>query len=295
MNAVIVEGLVKEYGSRRAVDDIDFEIASGEVFALLGPNGAGKTTTVEILEGHRFRDAGEVVVLGMDPGTAGPYYRQRIGIVLQSSGFEPNLTVSESVSMYRSYYENPMAVDQVLTIVGLRERKNARVKTLSGGQQRRLDLALGLVGNPDMLFLDEPTTGFDPSARRQAWEVVNNLRSLGKTILLTTHYMDEAEYLADTLAVISGGTIVSTGSPSTIGGSEYRRATVSFRATGRPPGTEDWNHDGGIFSVVTDDSTRVLNRLTSWALAEGVTLIDLEVTRPSLEDIYLSLTGGSDV
>ncbi len=295
MNAVIVAGLVKNYGSHRAVDGIDFEIASGEVFALLGPNGAGKTTTVEILEGHRSRDAGEVSVLGMDPGTAGPYYRQRIGIVLQSSGFEPNLTVSETVSMYRSYYEDPLAVDQVLAVVGLRERKDARVKTLSGGQQRRLDLALGLVGDPDLLFLDEPTTGFDPSARRQAWEVVSNLRALGKTILLTTHYMDEAEYLADTVAVIAGGTIVSRGSPSTLGGPQARLATVSFRATGRPPATEDWTHDGGVFSVATDDTTRVLNQLTSWALAEGVQLIDLEVSRPSLEDIYLSLTGEAGV
>lgn len=291
MDAVRVEGLIKDYGSLRAVNGISFTIQAGEVFALLGPNGAGKTTTVEIMEGHRSRTAGKVEILGMDPEGSGSYFRQRIGIVLQSSGFEPNLSIAESVAMYRSYYENPLAVDQVLGLVGLAEKRDERVKGLSGGQQRRLDLALGLVGDPDLLFLDEPTTGFDPSARRQAWDVIANLRLLGKTILLTTHYMDEAQFLADRVAVISAGEIVAEGTPETLGGRATQSTQISFKATGRPPGTDPWERVDGRFVLSVDDPVAALNRLTSWALAEGVDVTDLKVQRPTLEDIYLQLTG----
>src|SRR5450755_2646951 len=231
--AVRVRGLTKSYGEVAAVKGIDLEIARGEVFALLGPNGAGKTTTVEILEGYRHPDQGEISVLGLDPSSQRKQLKKQIGIVLQSTGTDPYLTVAETITMYSGYYPHPRPVDEVIGLVGLNEKRDARVVTLSVGQQRRLDVAIALAGDPEMLFLDEPTTGFDPSARHEAWEVVKNLASLGKTVLLTTHYMDEAQYLADRVAVIVAGRIVAAGPPSTLGDRELARARVRYRV---PPG-----------------------------------------------------------
>jgi ABC-2 type transport system ATP-binding protein len=295
--AIRVAGLRKSYGQVEAVRGITFEIAEGECFALLGPNGAGKTTTVEILEGFRPRSAGEVEVLGMDPEHAGRDFRERIGIVLQSSGLDRNLSVREIVGFYRGYYPHPRDVAEVIGLVGLTEKSSARVKTLSGGQRRRLDLALGIVGDPDLIFLDEPTTGFDPSARRRSWELVDSLRSLGKTILLTTHYMDEAQNLADRVAVLASGAIVAEGSPETLGGRDVAEAVISFRL---PAGSSTADLPDGLPSEVTlDDSqvslhtttpTKALNILTGWAMARGEELEALLVSRPSLEDVYLQLT-----
>lgn len=295
-SAVVVKGLRKSYKEVNAVQGIDFEIRRGAIFALLGPNGAGKTTTVEILEGYRHRDAGEVSVLGMDPEHHSDRLRSRIGIVLQSTGLDRYLTVAETVAMYSSYYPHPRSVDEVLELVGLDSKRNARVLKLSGGQQRRLDMAIALAGDPDLLFLDEPTTGFDPSARREAWEVVKNLTGLGKTVLLTTHYMDEAQYLADEVAVIAGGSIVARGAPATLGGRDMARPIVRFRlaqsqdlpvALGLRPS------DDGVFECEPEDLTGTLHRLTGWALDRGVELEALEIIRPSLEDVYLELTGES--
>jgi ABC-2 type transport system ATP-binding protein len=277
MPAVSVKGLHKTYGSHEAVRGIDFEIAAGEVFGLLGPNGAGKTTTVEILEGYRTRDGGTVEVLGEDPQTAGPDWRARIGIVLQSSAMYPNLTAVESLDLFAGYYERPLDVDRVIELVGLGEKRNARVRTLSGGQKRRLDLGLGLVGDPEVLFLDEPTTGFDPAARRAAWDVIRSLRSLGKTILLTTHYLDEAESLADRVAVLREGRIAAIGRPEEL--------------TGAAPATEiRYRRDGEDILVTTHEPTRILHELTADALSEGRELESLSVRRPTLEEIYLALT-----
>ena len=230
--AVRVRGLVKTYSGVRAVDGIDLAIRRGEIFALLGPNGAGKTTTVEILEGYRARDSGEVSVLGSDPGRQRARLKSRIGIVLQSTGVERYLTVTETVRMYAGFYPHPRPVDEVIDLVGLGEKRHSRVSKLSGGQQRRLDVAIALAGNPELLFLDEPTTGFDPSARREAWEVIKNLATLGKTVLLTTHYMDEAQYLADRVAVISAGHIVAEGDPATLADRELARARIRYRLPG---------------------------------------------------------------
>jgi ABC-2 type transport system ATP-binding protein len=295
--AIRVAGLHKRYGDVEAVRGITFEIAEGECFALLGPNGAGKTTTVEILEGFRPRTAGEVEVLGMDPEHANRDFRERIGIVLQSSGLDRNLSVRELVGFYRGYYPHPRDADEVIGLVGLGEKRDARVKTLSGGQRRRLDLALGIVGDPDLIFLDEPTTGFDPSARRRSWELVDSLRSLGKTILLTTHYMDEAQNLADRVAVLAGGRIVATGSPETLGGRDVAEAVITFRL---PAGSSVTDLPDGLRSQVTvhhnhvslhtTTPTRALNTLTGWAMARGEELDALLVSRPSLEDVYLQLT-----
>jgi ABC-2 type transport system ATP-binding protein len=275
--AISVEGLHKSYGAYEAVRGVDFEIATGEVFGLLGPNGAGKTTTVEILEGYRTRDAGEVSVLGVDPGKAGLDWRQRIGVVLQSSGMYPNLTVAESLALFAGYYERPRDVDEVVGLVGLAEKRDARVRTLSGGQERRLDLGLGLIGDPEVLFLDEPTTGFDPAARRHAWDVIRSLRRLGKTILLTTHYLDEAEQLADRVAVLREGSIVAIGRPAELSGSA-------------PPTEISYRRDGEEVVVSTHEPTRVLHELTAQALAEGRELESLSVRRPTLEEVYLALT-----
>jgi ABC-2 type transport system ATP-binding protein len=275
--AIAVRGLRKSYGPRVVLSDVSFEIAEGEVFGLLGPNGAGKTTTVEILEGYRPRDGGEVTVLGEDPQLAGRAWRDRIGVVLQQSRMWPNLTVRETHRVFAGYYRAPRDVDEVIGLVGLGEKATERVKTLSGGQKRRLDLGLALVGDPELVFLDEPTTGFDPAARRAAWELVRSLRSLGKTILLTTHYLDEAEQLADRVAVLRDGHIVQIGSPRDLTGA-VTGAEIRYRK------------DGEEIVLVTDEPTRTLHELTARALAEGRELEGLEVRRPSLEDVYLSLT-----
>ncbi len=292
--AVEVRGLTKAYGELTAVAGIDFEIRSGEIFALLGPNGAGKTTTIEILEGYRQRDGGEVSVLGLDPGTQAERLRSRIGIVLQSTGVDRYLTVAETIAMYSAYYPHPRRRDEILELVGLEAKRDSRVLKLSGGQQRRLDVAIALSGDPDLLFLDEPTTGFDPSARREAWEVVKNLAGLGKTVLLTTHYMDEAQYLADRVAVIAGGRIVESGPPATLGGRDTARAVIRFRL---PPGAvlpADLAVSpvaDGMVELVPETLTATLHRLTGWALEQGIELEDLSMARPTLEDVYLELTG----
>ena len=289
-----VRGLRKSYGGVEAVRDLTFHVDEGEVVAVLGPNGAGKTTTVEILEGYRRRDGGEARVLGFDPAVGGAAYRTRIGIVLQECGFDPFLTVREVVTMYAGYYPAPRAVDEVIELVGLVEKAKSRVRALSGGQQRRLDLALGLIGDPDLLFLDEPTTGFDPSARRQAWELVRRLGVLRKTVLLTTHYMEEAQALADRVVVIAAGRKVADGPPESIGGRADAEVAIRFEL---PAGTRPADLPvtvteelGRIVVVRTPRPTAVLGELTAWALARGDELTGLTVTRPSLEDVYLELT-----
>jgi ABC-2 type transport system ATP-binding protein len=294
-DAVVVKDLRKSYDEVEAVGGIDLAIDVGEVFALLGPNGAGKTTTVEILEGYRKRDAGEVSVLGSDPATRSRDLRHRVGIVLQSTGVDPYLTVRETVDLYARYYPSPRDVDEVVDLVGLSEKRTTRVLKLSGGQQRRLDVAIALAGDPELLFLDEPTTGFDPGARRNAWEIVRNLTELGKTVFLTTHYMDEAQYLADRVAVIAKGRIVAEGPPTTLGDRHLGRSVIRFR---RPPGdlpsvlaTGAATPSEEIELTVTDP-TRALHELTSWAVGRGIELEGLQVTRPTLEDVYLELTGG---
>ena len=277
MSTIEVHGLSKSYRGREVLHGIDFTVESGEVFALLGPNGAGKTTTVEILEGYRRRDAGEVRVLGEDPGAPSVSFRARVGIVLQSSAVYPTLTVREMLELFAGYYPRSRDPAELSALVGLEEKRDARVRTLSGGQLRRLDLALALVGDPELVFLDEPTTGFDPAARRQAWETIRGLRELGKTILLTTHYMEEAHRLADRLAILRDGAIVGTGSPRELL-TGHATAEIRFREDGRETVIE------------TDEPTRVLNELTSEALAGGRELEGLEVHRRTLEDPYLELT-----
>jgi ABC-2 type transport system ATP-binding protein len=277
LSAISVSELRKSYGPNEALRGVGFEIEEGEVFGLLGPNGAGKTTTVEILEGYRRRDAGTVEVLGSDPARADPAWRERIGVVLQSSAMYGNLTVDESLVMFAGYYRRPRSVDEVVRLIGLEEKRGARVRTLSGGQKRRLDLGLALIGDPELVFLDEPTTGFDPAARRAAWDTIRSLRSLGKTILLTTHYLDEAEQLADRVAVLREGVIVREGKPSEL--TSAKSATeIRYREEGRE------------VVLQTEAPTRVLHELTARALAEGRELEGLEVRRPSLEEVYLSLT-----
>ena len=277
MTAIRVEQLRKSYGEHDALRGVSFEIDEGEVFGLLGPNGAGKTTTVEILEGYRKRDGGSVEVLGVDPQHAGRGWRERVGIVLQSSSLYVTLTVRESLAVFGGYYDRPRDVDEVIEVVGLTEKRDARVKTLSGGQQRRLDLGLALVGDPELIFLDEPTTGFDPGARRTAWETIRNLRSLGKTVLLTTHYLDEAERLADRVAVLREGRIVRIGTPAELRGTG---AETEIR----------YRRNGQEVVLQTTEPTRVLHELTSEAVRAGVELEGLEVRRQTLEDIYLALT-----
>jgi ABC-2 type transport system ATP-binding protein len=280
-SAIVVRDLRKSYDGLEALRGVSFEIEAGEVFGLLGPNGAGKTTTVEILEGYRRRDGGTASVLGHDPGDAPRELRRRIGVVLQQSELHPLLTVRETHQLFAGYYPQPRDVDEVISLVGLEEKRDARLKTLSGGQKRRLDLGIALVGDPELLFLDEPTTGFDPSARRSAWELIRSLRSLGTTILLTTHYLDEAQQLADRVAVIAAGAIVAIGAPAELIGA---RRTTEIR----------YVRDGEPVVVETDEPTRMLHELTAEALAAGTELAGLEVRRPTLEDVYLELVGDGD-
>jgi ABC-2 type transport system ATP-binding protein len=299
--AVSVHGLTKSYGSFEALRGIDFEVHRGEVLALLGPNGAGKTTAVEILEGYRKRDGGTVSVLGLDPERRDRGLRARVGIVLQECAVEPYLTVVEAMTQRAGLYPSPRAVGEVIELVGLVAKATARVKTLSGGQQRRLDLGLALVGNPELIFLDEPTTGFDPSARREAWDVVRGLCAEGRTVVLTTHYMDEAQALADTVTVIAAGRVVASGPPDTLGGRDHGATTVRFElpvgvsATDLPlPSGLTPSVRGAIVEVHVAEPTAVLHSLTQWALQRGEVLTGLTVNRPSLEDVYLALTGGPD-
>jgi ABC-2 type transport system ATP-binding protein len=295
---VSVRGLVKRYGRREAVRGIDFEVHRGEIFAFLGPNGAGKTTTVEILEGFRTRTAGEIRVLGVDPAEAGSEWRDRVGVVLQDSEPEPGLSVRECLCLYAGYYNEPRNIDDTIALVGLTEKRDTLAAQLSGGQRRRLDVGLALIGDPDIVFLDEPTTGFDPSARRAAWEVIAGLRQLGKTIFLTTHYMDEAEHLADRIMVLAAGSIVAEGTPKTLGGRDRMTATISFTL---PAHMAARDLPAGLRPIVesADDGTTWLRSecplvhmqmLADWALAQGLDLPDIEVRHPTLEDVYLELT-----
>jgi ABC-2 type transport system ATP-binding protein len=277
MSAIAVRDLRKSYGALQAVRGVSFEVERGEVFGILGPNGAGKTTTVEILEGYRKRDGGSVEVLGTDPAEAGGDWRERIGVVLQSSAMYETLSVAEMLRLFAGYYSRPRPVDEVVELIGLQEQRDQRVRRLSGGQRRRLDLGLALVGDPELIFLDEPTTGFDPHARRQAWETLRSLRGLGKTIVLTTHYLDEAERLADRVAVLRRGEIVAVGPPADL--------------IGATPATEiRYRENGREVVLETDSPTRVLNELTAKALADNRELEGLVVRRPSLEEVYLTLT-----
>lgn len=306
MRPIEVEDLRKAYGDVQAVDGVSFHIERGEVFALLGPNGAGKTTLVEIIEGHRTADSGTVRVLGHDPARRERALRERIGIVLQEAGFDDDATVVELVRLHRGLYPRRLDADGVIELVGLTEKRSARVRTLSGGQRRRLDLALGLVGAPEVLFLDEPTVGFDPEARRQAWSIVRDLRDAGTTVLLTTHYLDEAQHLADRVAVVVAGRLVALGTPADLA-SHGRSTVVAFRLTatdaaaavdGAPPGlvaalgaAARLEPDGTGWRVATDDATATLHSLTTWSLERRMELEALEVRRPSLEDAYLELVG----
>ena len=295
--AIEVRGLHKSYGSVDAVRGIDLRVAKGEVFALLGPNGAGKTTTIEILEGYLQRTSGDVSVLGRDPGRNDRSLKERIGIVLQTTGVEPYLSVEETINLFRGYYPHPMPLEEVLRATDLTAQRRVKVRRLSGGQQRRLDVAIGLSGDPELLFLDEPTTGFDPSARRDAWEMVRNLKSLGKTVVLTTHYMDEAEHLADRVAIIVQGKIVAEGAPSELS-YEGKSTSIRFRL-GRssaplPEGLgAEAADDEGRYVIATDAPTAILHRLTGWAVEQGIELEELSVSRPSLEDLFVEIVGSS--
>jgi ABC-2 type transport system ATP-binding protein len=296
-----VHGLRKSYGDLEAVAGLDLDVREGEIFAFLGPNGAGKTTTVEILEGYRRRTAGEVCVLGADPARAGPGWRARIGVVLQESEPEAELTAEECLSLYAGYYPRPRPVAETLELVGLTGHRAARCGHLSGGQRRRLDVALALIGDPELIFLDEPTTGFDPAARQSAWDVIAGLRDLGKTIFLTTHYMEEAERLADRIAVLAAGRIVATGTAATLGGRDTEAAIITFTlpagvpVTGLPAlvAAAVTGRDGQKVTARAPDPLPLLGALAGWAQARAVGLPDLNVHRPTLEDVYLQLTRGS--
>ncbi len=300
---ISIRGLVKRYGSQEAVRGIDLDVHQGEIFAFLGPNGAGKTTTVEILEGFRQRSDGEVTVLGADPARAGGAWRDRVGVVLQESKPEPGLSVRECLELYAGFYSAPRDIDETITLVGLDDKKRTHADKLSGGQLRRLDFALALIGDPELIFLDEPTTGFDPSARRAAWEVIAGLRDLGKTIFLTTHYMDEAEYLADRIAVIAAGRIVAQGTPQSLGGRDRMTTTIGFTLPAGLAARDLPAALGPLAEPGPDGSTLVrsecpllhLQMLADWALGRGFDLPDLDVRRPSLEDVYLSLTDSASV
>jgi ABC-2 type transport system ATP-binding protein len=293
-----VSGLRMSYDGFEAVRGIDLRVSRGEIFTFLGPNGAGKTTTVEILEGHRKRSAGDVRVLGVDPGHADRAWRSRVGVVLQSSRVEPQLSVRECLELYAGYYPAPRSVQEVIELVGLKKRSEVRCGLLSGGQQRRVDVGLALIGDPELVFLDEPTTGFDPSARRTAWEMIDGLRKLGKTVFLTTHYMDEAEALSDRIAVLSAGRIVADGTPLTLGGRDRAAYQVSFTAPPGislnqlpvGPGTIHELGDSGKVRIDTESVMETLHLLSGWALEHGREISDLKVRRPALEEIYLGLT-----
>jgi ABC-2 type transport system ATP-binding protein len=292
---ISIQGLRKSYGELEAVRGIDLEVQPQEILAVLGPNGAGKTTTVEILEGFRDRDAGEVQVLGIDPAKPTRAWRERIGIVLQGTTLETKLSVRESLELYGGYFENPRPVDEVIALVGLEEKVDVRAGKLSGGQLRRLDVGIALIGDPELLFLDEPTTGFDPSARRQAWEMIAGLRDLGKTVLLTTHYMEEAQFLADRVAIINEGVIVAEDTPENLGDRDQLPTRISFRLpAGTPPedlaGFGEVTVEGEMVALETHDAVNDLNRITGWAIERGIELSGLEVRRPSLEDVYLEVT-----
>ena len=293
-----IRGLRKSYGDVEAVRGIDLDVDRGEVFGLLGPNGAGKTTTVEILEGYRERTDGAVSVLGHDPAKQEPDLKRRIGIVLQSTGLDPYLTVRETVALYAGYYPAPRDVDEVIDLVGLAEKRTTRVNRLSGGQQRRLDVAVALAGDAELLFLDEPTTGFDPNARRNAWGIVKNLTEIGKTIFLTTHFMDEAQYLASRVAVIAKGEIVAQGTPETLGGRDRMQTRIRFRLPeGKRPAldlSDAVSLPDGSWEIKTDDPTKTVHDLTAWAMERGLSYDVLEVSQPSLEDVYIELTGGEE-
>lgn len=298
---ISIRGLRKSYGELEAVKGIDLQVEPEEILAVLGPNGAGKTTTVEILEGYRDRDGGDVEVLGVDPARPTRAWRERIGIVLQGTTLEPKLTVRESLELYAGYFSNPRPVDEVITLVGLEDKVDVRAGKLSGGQQRRLDVGIALVGDPELLFLDEPTTGFDPSARRQAWEMIAGLRDLGKTVLLTTHYMDEAQFLADRVAIINEGRIVAEDTPENLGDRDQLPTRITFHL---PAGTDAEQFTGfervtiaaggadneSLVTIESHDTVADLNRLTGWSIEKGVDLDGLEVKRPSLEDVYLQVT-----
>jgi len=294
--AIVVRDLHKSYGNVEAVAGISLAVEHGEVFALVGPNGAGKTTTLEILEGFRDGSAGVVRVLGHDPARHERALKERLGIVLQSTGVDPYLTVGETVELYAGYFPHRRPAAEVIEIVGLTDKRDAKVARLSGGQQRRLDVAIALAGDPELLFLDEPTSGFDPGARRNAWEIVRNLAALGKTVFLTTHYMDEAQNLADRLAVISRGRIVAEGVPATLGDRHLAGTVIRFRLSagaGAPPESEHTTRtEDGTYVLFTSEPTPALHRLTSWATKHRLELEGLEVVRPTLEDVYLELTGG---
>jgi ABC-2 type transport system ATP-binding protein len=298
--AISVHGLRKAYGENEAVRGIDFEVAPGEVFGFLGPNGAGKTTTIEILEGYRERTAGEISVLGIDPSDATREWRTRIGLVLQECELNPLLTVAETMKLYSSFFPKARPVDETLDLVGLGSKRDARVGSLSGGQQRRLDVGVGIVGNPELLFLDEPTTGFDPSARRDAWNMIEGLKELGTTIVLTTHYMDEAQHLADRVVIMREGGIVAEGAPDTLGEQLGRETMIRFRTldgiADRASGAigRDAVISGDQATIASTDPQRDLYRLLSWAEEEGITLPDLEVRRPSLEDVFLEVTSNPE-
>jgi ABC-2 type transport system ATP-binding protein len=296
--AIYVRGLSRSYGEVRAVRDVSFDVERGEVFCLLGPNGAGKTTTVEILEGYRVRSGGEVSVLGFDPARGEHGMRERVGIVLQQCGVQNDLSVAELLDMYGSYHLHPRPVDEVLELVELGAKRDERAGELSGGQRRRLDLALALIGDPELIFLDEPTAGFDPAARHAAWSTIRSLCELGKTVFLTTHFMDEAQQLADRVAIMRDGEIIALGSPDELGGRDARPAEIRF-ALPRGVGLdqlplmpyERCTLDGGRALVVTPDPVVALQLLTGWAIDHDLPLSRLSVSQPTLEDIYLELTG----
>jgi ABC-2 type transport system ATP-binding protein len=301
MTAINVQGLRKAYGGNEVLRGLDFEVQAGEVFGFLGPNGAGKTTTIEILEGYRDRSGGEVSVLGVDPGRPTRAWRERIGLVLQQCELNPLLTVAETLQLFSSFYHSPRPVNETVDLVGLGDKRDSRVAALSGGQRRRLDVAVALIGDPQLLFLDEPTTGFDPSARRGAWNMVERLKALGKTIFLTTHYMDEAQHLSDRVAILRDGGIVAIGPPSELAARGSPETVVSFRLSNGTPIADiranvhaPLETSGGVVSLRARNPQRTLYELTSWAEREGVELIGLEANRPGLEEVFLELTGDNN-